>query len=71
MTTGVFQVIRPETAEVIFSFDHEALPPDRKDEIKGFGNTDDKAIVNSMNGFISVSAEKLAWEIASKLEEQP
>jgi len=70
ITTGVFQVIRPETTEVIFSFDHDALPPDRKDEIKGFGNTDDKAIANSINGFISVSAEKLAWEIASKLEEQ-
>ncbi len=69
ITTGIFRVIRPETAEVFFSFDHDALPPDRKDEIKGFGNTDDKAIANSIDGFIPVSAEKLAWEIASKLEE--
>jgi len=69
ITTGIFRVIRPGTAEVFFSFDHDALPPDRKDEIKGFGNTDDKAIANSIDGFIPVSAEKLAWEIASKLEE--
>lgn len=69
ITTGIFRVIRPETAEVLFSFDHDALPPDRKDQIKGFGNTDDKAIANSINSFIPVSAEKLAWEIASKLEE--
>ncbi|MFC1712279.1 hypothetical protein ACFL6S_01355, partial [Candidatus Poribacteria bacterium] len=69
ITTGVFRVMRPGTAEVLFSFDHEALPPDRKDEIKGFGNTEDKAIANSIDGFIPVSAEKLAWEIASKLEE--
>ena len=69
MTTGVFRVIDPGTSEVLFSFDHDALPPDRKDEIKGFGNTDDKAIANSIGGFIFVSAEKLAWEMAAKLGE--
>ena len=69
ITTGVFRVIRPETSEIVFSFDHEDLPPGRKDEIRGFGTTDDKAIVNSIDGFIPVSAEKLAWELASKLEE--
>ena len=65
-TTGVFRIIRPQTAEIIVFLDHDAIPPDRK---RGTGNTDDGAIENSINGFISASANKLAWELASKLGE--
>jgi hypothetical protein len=66
MTTGVFRIIRPQTAEIISAFDHGELGSESN---IGRGNTDDEAIENSLHSFILVGANKLAWELARKLGE--
>ncbi len=63
-TTGVLQIIHPETADILSVFSHEELP-DRSN--KGFGTTDDAAIGQSLDNFIDAAANKLAWELAAKL----
>lgn len=65
-TTGVFRIIRAETAEIVLGFDQNELPPDSNE---GSGNTDDAAIERSLNSFIQASADKLAWKLALKLGE--
>lgn len=66
MTTGVFRIIRPQTAEIISAFDHGELGSESN---IGRGNTDDEAIESSLDSFILAGANKLAWELARKLGE--
>ena len=63
-TTGVLQIIHPETADILSVFDHSDLP-NRSN--KGFGTTDDAAIGQSLDSFIDAAANKLAWELAAKI----
>ena len=63
-TTGVLQIIHPETADILSVFDHNDLPARSN---KGFGTTDDAAIGQSLDSFIDAAANKLAWELASKV----
>ena len=64
--TGVIKIIRAETADVIFTFDHGDLPPD---SIKGYGTTEEAAVGAAVDKFAEAAANKLAWELASKLGE--
>ena len=63
-TTGIMQIIHPETADILSVFDHSDLP-NRSN--KGFGTTDDAAIGQSLDNFIDAAANKLAWELAAKI----
>jgi len=64
--TGVIKIIRAETADVIFTFDHGDLPPD---SIRGYGTTEEAAVGAAVDKFAEAAANKLAWELASKLGE--
>jgi len=63
-TTGAFEIILADTAEVLSVFSHEDFPA----EI-GSGNTDDGAIKDSVDRFIQPATDRLSWELASKLGE--
>jgi hypothetical protein len=63
-TTGTFEVIIPDTAEVVYSFSHKdlAVKP-------GLGTTEDGSIQNSIEQFIDASSSNLINGIASKMGE--
>ena len=65
-TTGVMKIVLADTAEVVSVFNHEDLPPKSN---TATGTTEDSAVGKSVDSFIQVSAEKLAWELAKSLGE--
>ena len=65
-TRGVVKIILADTAKVVSAFSHEDLPPRSN---RGTGSTEDAAIGKAIDGFIQVSSEKLAWELARQLGE--
>jgi hypothetical protein len=61
-TTGTFEVILPDTAEVAYSFSHKdlAVKP-------GLGTTEEGSIQNSIEQFVEASSSSLINGIASKM----
>jgi len=65
-TTGVVKIILADTAKVVSTLSHEDLP---RGSNKGTGNTEDAAVGKSVDKFVQVISEKLAWELARQLGE--
>ncbi|MBD3183738.1 hypothetical protein GF312_15720 [Candidatus Poribacteria bacterium] len=63
-TTGSFQIVLTDTAEVVSTINHEILS---RQEKVGYGSRDDAAVGRSLDAFTQAIGGKLAWELASSL----